>query len=481
MIVVVAADLNNGIGFRGEIPWHLSGDLSFMRRITTTTVCPKRRNIVLIGRKSWEAIPQRHRPLRDRLCIVISRDAEFRKDLDTAVGVPRVWSAGSVVEALALIRTDETLTTLGESIMVLGGSEIYRECLASPQCDKVYLTRVGGEFECDTYFPVLDAETWNDTTPSGVRQVENGIYYQHRVFERRGSAAVVHPNAEEKQYLDLVREIITMGVQREDRTGTGTLAVFGRQMRFSLRGDRFPLLTTKRVFWRGVAEELLWFISGRTNAHELSDKGVRIWEGNGSRAFLDQLGLTSREEGDLGPVYGFQWRHYGAAYSDMHADYSGCGVDQLRWLINRIRTHPTCRRLVLTAWNPAALHEMALPPCHMFAQFFVANGELSCQMYQRSCDMGLGVPFNIASYALLTRLIAQATGLRSGDLVHVLGDAHVYENHVEPLEEQLKREPTQFPTLRINPSITDIDQFRFEHFELCGYLPQSNIKMNMAI
>lgn len=194
-----------------------------------------------------------------------------------------------------------------------------------------------------------------------------------------------------------------------------------------------------------MAQELLWFISGDTSARTLQDQGIHIWDGNGSRAYLDSIGLQHREEGDLGPVYGFQWRHFGAEYSTMHADYRGKGVDQLADLIHRIKTNPNDRRLVLSAWNPAALPEMALPPCHMFCQFYVADGELSCQMYQRSCDLGLGVPFNIASYALLTRLVAQVCGLRAGDFVHVLGDAHVYTNHVDPLKEQLKNAPRHLP------------------------------------
>lgn len=195
----------------------------------------------------------------------------------------------------------------------------------------------------------------------------------------------------------------------------------------------------------GVAQELLWFISGDTSAKTLQDQGIHIWDGNGSRAYLDSIGLEHREEGDLGPVYGFQWRHFGAEYSTMHADYQGKGVDQLADLIHRIKTNPNDRRLVLSAWNPAALPDMALPPCHMFCQFYVADGELSCQMYQRSCDLGLGVPFNIASYALLTRLVAQVCGLQAGDFVHVLGDAHVYTNHVDPLKEQLKNVPRHLP------------------------------------
>ena len=194
----------------------------------------------------------------------------------------------------------------------------------------------------------------------------------------------------------MVREVIAEGVKRGDRTGTGTLSVFGRQMRFDLR-EGFPLLTTKRVFWRGVAEELLWFIRGSTSAKELQEKNIHIWDGNGSREFLDKNGLGHREEGDLGPVYGFQWRHFGADYQDMHADYSGQGVDQLAEVIDKIRNKPEDRRIIISAWNPAAIPEMALPPCHCFCQFYVANGELSCQLYQRSCDMGLGVPLNIAS------------------------------------------------------------------------------------
>merc|ERR1712019_113863 len=193
--------------------------------------------------------------------------------------------------------------------------------------------------------------------------------------------------------------------------------------------------------------------------------------GNGSREFLDKRGLGHREEGDLGPVYGFQWRHFGAKYVDMHTDYSGQGVDQLAQCIKTIKENPTDRRILLSAWNPADLDLMALPPCHMFCQFYVANGELSCQMYQRSADMGLGVPFNIASYSLLTRLIAQVCGLKAKEFVHVIGDCHVYLTHVDPLKIQLEREPRPFPTLEINPEVKSIDGFQFSDFKIVGYKP----------
>ncbi|KFO27108.1 Thymidylate synthase [Fukomys damarensis] len=221
--------------------------------------------------------------------------------------------------------------------------------------------------------------------------------------------------------------------------------------------DQFPLLTTKRVFWKGVLEELLWFIKGSTNAKELSSKGVKIWDANGSRDFLDSLGFSSRQEGDLGPVYGFQWRHFGADYKDMDSDYSGQGVDQLQKVIDTIKTNPDDRRIIMCAWNPKDLPLMALPPCHALCQFYVVNGELSCQLYQRSGDMGLGVPFNIASYALLTYMVAHITGL------------------------QLQREPRPFPKLRILRTVETIDDFTAEDFELEGYNPHPAIKMEMAV
>jgi len=285
---------------------------------------------------------------------------------------------------------------------------------------------------------------------------------------------------EEYQYLELVKDIIEHGNEKNDRTGIGTLSRFGCTMRFSLRNS-FPLLTTKRVFFKGIAEELIWFIKGDTNAKHLSDKGVKIWEDNGSKQFLEKIGLGHREEGDLGPIYGFQWRHFGAEYVDMNTDYTGKGIDQLQQVIDTIKKDPDNRRIILSAWNPKDLKQMALPPCHCLCQFYVANGELSCMMNQRSCDMGLGVPFNIASYSLLTMMIAQICDLKPGDFVHVLGDTHVYKNHIEPLKIQLQREPKPFPVLKMNPNVKKIDDFKFEDFEIVGYNPHPKIEMAMAV
>ncbi|XP_076300092.1 thymidylate synthase [Lasioglossum baleicum] len=286
---------------------------------------------------------------------------------------------------------------------------------------------------------------------------------------------------EEHQYLRLIHKIIKHGIKKSDRTGVGTLSTFGTHMRYSLRDGVFPLLTTKRVFWKGVVEELLWFIKGSTNAKELSSKGIHIWDGNSSREFLDSHGFNDREEGDLGPVYGFQWRHYGAKYQDMHTDYTGQGIDQLKDVIDKIKNSPDDRRIIMTAWNTNDIPLMALPPCHCLVQFYVGNGELSCQLYQRSADMGLGVPFNIASYSLLTYMLAHITNLKPGEFVHTMGDCHVYLNHVAALEKQIEREPKPFPRLKIVRNVQDIDDFLPEDFELTGYSPHAKIAMEMAV
>ncbi|KAI5951413.1 TMP1 [Candida jiufengensis] len=306
----------------------------------------------------------------------------------------------------------------------------------------------------------------------------------------------ISPNQAEQAYLDLCQRIINEGEHRPDRTGTGTLSLFAPpQLRFDLSNESFPLLTTKRVFSKGIIHELLWFIAGSTDAKILSDKGVKIWEGNGSREFLDKLGLVDRREGDLGPVYGFQWRHFGAEYKDCDTNYQGQGYDQLQDVIKKLKTNPYDRRIIMSAWNPPDFPKMALPPCHVFCQFYVnfpkSNTEsnvkpkLSCLLYQRSCDMGLGVPFNIASYALLTKMIAHIVDMDCGEFIHTMGDAHIYLDHVDALKEQFERIPKNFPKLYIKEErkeeITSIDDFKFEDFEISGYEPYPSIKMKMSI
>ncbi|KAH8995222.1 thymidylate synthase [Lactarius hatsudake] len=296
---------------------------------------------------------------------------------------------------------------------------------------------------------------------------------------------------DELQYLNLIKSVLDMGETRPDRTGTGTISLFAPpSLRFSLADSTLPLITTKKTFLRGIIEELLWFVKGQTDSTLLSKKGVKIWDGNGSKEFLEKRGLGHRRAGDLGPVYGFQWRHFGAEYVDADADYSGKGVDQLREVIRKIIEEPTDRRIILSAWNPADIPLMALPPCHMMCQFYVhlppsdeptAPRRLSCLMYQRSADLGLGIPFNIASYALLTHMIARVTDTQPHELIIQLGDAHIYRDHVDALNIQLARQPRPFPTLRWTRDITDIEDFTYEDFVVEGYDAHPSIPMKMSV
>jgi len=437
----------------------------------TSTAHQDKTNAVIMGRKTFESIPQKFRPLRDRLNIVLTTQPQ--------ASLGSVQVCDSFEGALKLLERDD-LRDKVENVFVIGGSRVFDEALRHPRCESIYLTRIlHPSFECDVFFPEIPQTFFLDVdSEKAAEHEEEGVRYKFLKYIRKGEASGEH---EEQQYLKLVKDIIENGNMKEDRTGTGTFSKFGAQMRFNLRNGVFPLLTTKYVWFKGVAEELLWFISGTTNAKKLSEKKVRIWEPNGTKEFLTKRGLGHREEGDLGPVYGFQWRHFGAKYVDMHTDYTGQGVDQLAACIEMIKKDPDSRRIVMTAWNPADLNEMALPPCHMFCQFYVAKGELSCHLYQRSADMGLGVPFNIASYALLTRLVAQVCDLHAGDLVHSLGDAHVYKNHVEGLLQQIERDPLPFPILEIDPSIKDIDSFSFEHLKVVGYKHHPKIDLPFAV
>ena len=263
-----------------------------------------------------------------------------------------------------------------------------------------------------------------------------------------------------KEYLDLLSYVKDNGVKKEDRTGTGTLSTFGYQLRFNLESN-FPLLTTKKIHLKSVIHELLWFLTGNTNIKYLKDHGVSIWD------------EWADENGDLGPVYGSQWRSWPTS--------DGQSIDQIKNLIEGIKNNPNSRRLIVSAWNVAEIDNMKLPPCHAFFQFYVADNKLSCQLYQRSADIFLGVPFNIASYALLTKMIAQVCGLKCGDFVHTLGDAHIYLNHIDQVNEQLSRSPKKLPIMKINPSIKNIFEFKFEDFELINYNPDPLIKAPVAV
>jgi thymidylate synthase len=279
-----------------------------------------------------------------------------------------------------------------------------------------------------------------------------------------------------RAYLDLLQTILDRGNDREDRTGTGTRGIFGHQMRFDL-ADGFPLLTTKKTHLRSILIELIWFLRGDTHVKFLQERRVRIWN---EWATAEQTARFGRGEGDLGPVYGHQWRNYGAT-KNSDGTYESDGVDQIAEAVDLIRNNPSSRRILVTGWNPAEANTVALPPCHTLFQFYVAGGRLSCQLYQRSADVFLGVPFNIASYSLLTMMMAQVCGLEPGEFVHTFGDAHLYRNHFEQARLQLTREPRPLPRMEIDPSVTDLFAFRYPHFKLAGYDPHPHIAAEVSV
>ncbi|KAK2966011.1 hypothetical protein RJ640_017089 [Escallonia rubra] len=465
--VVVAATRNMGIGKDGKLPWRLPSDLKFFKDVTMTTSDLARKNAVIMGRKTWESIPLEHRPLPGRLNVVLTRSGSF--DIATA---ENVVICGSMISALELLAASPYCLSI-EKVFVIGGGQVLREALNAPGCNAIHVTEIESDVDCDTFIPALDISSfqpWYSSLPS----VENNIRYCFTTYVRVRNSTVEPPSLtngptsdsnsdvvkfdvkkfsflpkmifekhEEHMYLRLVQDIISNGAYKDDRTGTGTLSKFGCQC---------------------FGEEFLKSFCGSSVVPQMLS-----------------IGLVDREEGDLGPVYGFQWRHFGARYNGMYADYTGQGFDQLLDVIEKIKNNPDDRRIILSAWNPSDLKLMALPPCHMFAQFYVAKGELSCQMYQRSADMGLGVPFNVASYALLTCMVAHVCDLVPGDFIHVIGDAHVYRTHVRPLQDQLQKLPKPFPILKINPQKKDIDSFVAADFELIGYDPHQKIEMKMAV
>lgn len=458
--VIIAMTRDGGIGMKGQLPWKCPDDMKYFRKLTSSVSNHCKQNAIIMGRKTWESIDKI--PLPNRLNVVLTRSS----DQLYPSGVLVFSSFPDALKSLGVMRNVE-------SIFVIGGSNVYAEAVHHPQCRNVHRTFINENAECDIFV--------STQLPRGF-EITSIIPSESKTCEFQTWTQPIHPpNIEEQQYLDIVKDILQTGHNRGDRTGTGVISKFGYTMRFDLSQGRFPLLTTKKVFFRGVAEELLWFLKGHTNAKLLRDCGVKIWDGNASRAYLDLIGLKDREEDDLGPIYGFQWRHFGAKYKTMYDDYAGQGVDQIQNLIQQIRQNPEDRRLVLSAWNPTDIPSMALPPCHCLCQFYVQGGKLSCQMYQRSCDMGLGVPFNIASYALLTCIMAHMCDLQPGEFIHVLGDAHVYMNHIDAIRQQIERPPRDFPTLSITATHKNFEQLQIGDFVINNYNPWEKITMLMAV
>lgn len=472
--VVVISTRRGGIGRDGRLSWNIPAQADHLIRVTTVPDEDGRggRNAVIMGRRMWESLPEDSRPLPDRINVVLTRASS---DPSFVSPYPKnVIIAHSVAHALEQLSTHDV-----KEVFAIGGEQVFAEAVDSPNCARIFLTRIGQDFACDASFPACEALDEERFKLVHVSKTHNhgAISFDFVVFHRADIADDLLSSAtatvgsigaflhEEYQYLDLIRDVVENGLSETDQT-VGTRSVFGRMMRFDLR-HTFPLFTTKRVFWRGVVEELLWCVRGDTNANHLSDKGVKFGKQHGSR-----------EKGDVGPVHGFQWRHFGAKYTTMDADYTNQGVDQLGECIRRLKHGPT-ESILLSSWNPADLDDLALAPCHVSCQFSVIQGELSCLLHQRTGDVGLSIPNNIAFYSLLTCMMAQVCGLKPGDFIHALGETYACENHFEALKTQLNRTPRPFPVLQMRP-VGNIEEFQVSDFELSGYDPHRVIPMQMA-
>ena len=460
--LIVACDEKNGIGKCGKLPWNIPEDLKQFIQKTHDSV-------VVMGRTTWESIPESHKSLRNRINIVVSKTME---------------SSNSIIVVKSFSKLEEQLNSFNKPVFIIGGESLYRHFLDSKKIARIYLTRIFSHFDCDSFFPHLGQQFYLvNNQPS--HSTQDGLSYQFQIYQPSQSPYPYIKVYGENAYLETLSNILKYGERRTDRTGIGTQSLFGSQLHFNI-GESFPLLTTKKMFLRGIVEELLWFLRGETDAQILADKKVHIWKGNSSRAFLDQLGFPERDEGDCGPIYGFNFRHYGANYQDCHSNYQGQGTDQLAYVIDLIQNNPNSRRILLNLWNPSQLNQVVLPPCHVLYQFNVSSDgtKLSCSMYQRSGDLGLGVPFNIASASLLTYILAKITGKQPDKLILTIGEAHIYQNHIEAIREQLQRPPRPFPQMVIeNDDLTleNIKDLSYQDFKLTGYTPYPPIKMEMAV
>lgn len=467
-IVVAYSIPERGIGIHGKLPWNIPQDLERFKEITTQTEEDNKSNVLIMGRKTFESIGC---VLPKRYSFVITRD---KKRLEYQDPYRKLYYFPSLDKALECAEENENTI---ENIFVIGGSSIYKEAIHHPQCRAIYATEVypsGMKRGFDAYFPEIN----NLFSPNRVgHQTKDTLDNIFAFVEYRKNSS--HP---EKAYHKLLEDLINHGDYRETRNGN-TYSLFGAQLEFDVAQYGFPLLTTKRVFFRGIAEELIWFIRGRTNAKELAEKGVHIWDANGSKEFQRMRGLdTKLEEGDCGPIYGFQWRHFGAEYKGWNANYTGQGRDQLMDVINQLEYNPHSRRIIINGWNASQLDEMTLPPCHVQYQFYVRENYLDCHLYQRSADVFLGLPFNIASTALFTSLIANSLTqreLKVGRIIISLGDYHLYEEHIEQAKEQIKRSyPYPFPTLRIKEK-KKIDEYVYDDIILEDYKYYPSIKAPM--
>jgi len=457
--VILAFDFCYGIGKNNSIPWHNNSlykqDMIHFKTLTLDKT-------IIMGHETWLSLPK---PLTRRKNVIVTRN-HYDYLLFKFKNEENIKVYDSLDEA---IRMELKLN----DVFVIGGASLYNSMFENihPTLCKVYVTKIKSTFDCDTF---VDETIYNNF-------MKNNNLTVRTLFKTSDididEYSVNHSS--DCSYLTLVNKILYTGLRMKTRNAE-TISLFGEHLEFDLEKG-FPLLTTKKMFWKGIVEELLWFIRGDTNVHHLQEKGIHIWDGNSSREFLDSVGLKHLDEGDAGAIYSHQWRHFNAPYITCETDYSGKGIDQLSDVISLIRNDPTSRRILMTSWNPCQSKDMSLLPCHVSYQFYVdvEEGKLMCMMYQRSADVFLGLPFNIASTALLTTILAKHCGLIASRIIISLGNVHIYNEHIDAIMKQLHRRPLGFPTLTIWQKHLNIEEYTIDDIELHNYFSHPTIHAKM--
>ena len=495
-IIVAFCKKNNGIGNNNSIPWHLKSELKYFKEITTKKHENQLlNNIVIMGRKTWDSLPIK--PLPKRTNVILSQNMVDDKINE----IENVYEDTFFIKNIQSYLNDITSNGIIENtnIFVIGGAQIY-EIIMNLSNDtnfnhrvNIYATEIYKEFECDTFFPNININNDKDkdkgkfdlTYVSEFKE-ENCIHYRHKIYKQNNTITEdeIWVNQEEMQYIDTLSEIMDDGQENIDRTNVGTKSIFGKQYKYNLR-DTFPALTTKRIFFRGIFEELMLYITGKTDNNILNEKKIHIWDGNTTRDFLDNRGLNQYPTGDMGETYGFNFRHFGANYIDCKQDYTGQGTDQLANVLHLIKNDPHSRRIIINLWNASTLNKAALPACLCMYQFYVntQKNELNLQIYIRSSDFFLANNWNACTGALLIHMICNLNdiNLTPGTLTVVTGDTHIYNSHDEQVIENLKRIPRPFPKLTIKEKKNSLQEFTFDDIKLVDYTPYKNIAAPMAV
>ena len=475
--LIVAYCNKNGIGINNDIPWKIIEDLKYFKSITTENIESNNKNILIMGRNTWESIPEKFRPLSGRYNFVLSSKTNF-------IDADKVDYIGkSFEETLKYIENSNEIYN-NSKIFIIGGEYLYKYVLENHinYIDKLYITEIYKSFECDKFFPKIDNTLFKIKNVSKFNE-ENDIHFRYFIYEKTNNLYI---NKEEEQYKNLIQTILTEGLIRNDRTGTGTLSLFAPySMKYNLE-DTFPLCTLKKGFFRAVFEELLLYIRGQTDNNILKEKNIHIWDGNTTREFLDKRGLNHLPEGDMGETYGFNMRHYGGTYINCKSEYGKNGFDQLEYVINEIKNNPHSRRILINLWNPKTTCKAALPSCLHQYQFYVDTDKkkLSVQIYLRSSDVFLANNWNICTGALFVYLLCniEDIDLSPGELTIVCGDAHIYKNHIELAKKMIERESFPYPKLIILKRKKKIEDFMYEDIKLIGYKSHPNdLKGEMAV